>query len=173
MSWQDLTGWFDWPDLYDKILDRTPEYGAIVEVGVAHGRSIAYLAQQAIDHKRLVSIYGVDRWLYVSWATFMGGMRACAAEELDYITPLRHRSCDAARAFTDGTLDAVFIDACHDYASVARDIELWLPKVIKGGIIAGHDYSEANWPGVVQAVQERFGKVPVAGANKYCWWVEV
>jgi hypothetical protein len=47
----------------------------------------------------------------------------------------------------------VFIDLNHSYESVKEDIALWLPKVKKGGYLAGDDYHE-NWPGVIQAVNE-------------------
>lgn len=52
-------------------------------------------------------------------------------------------------------VDAVYIDANHDYEYVAQDIDYWLPKINKGGIIAGHDYCE-KFSGVVKAVNERF-----------------
>jgi SAM-dependent methyltransferase len=173
VSWDQLTGWFDWSDLYDKLVERTPEYGAIVEVGVAHGRSLAYLARRSLDAKKLHFIIGVDRWLYVSWAEFQRGMAEHAPEELAYIVPMRARSLDAARAFSDKSLDAVWIDASHEYEHVRDDIEAWLPKVKPGGVIGGHDYSEADWPGVVRAVRERFGHLEPAGQRRYCWWVEV
>jgi hypothetical protein len=35
---------------------------------------------------------------------------------------------------------------------------MWLPKIKQGGIIAGHDYLEACFMGVVNAVNETFGK---------------
>lgn len=47
----------------------------------------------------------------------------------------------------------VYIDAAHDYESVAADIAAWWPRVLDGGILAGHDY-DATHPGVVQAVDE-------------------
>ena len=34
---------------------------------------------------------------------------------------------------------------------------MWLPKIKQGGIIAGHDYLEACFMGVVNAVNETFG----------------
>ena len=40
-----------------------------------------------------------------------------------------------------------------EISNVKRDIENWLPKVRKGGILAGHDYVH-TWPGVIQAVNE-------------------
>ena len=72
---------------------------------------------------------------------------------------------EAAGLFKDESLDAVFIDADHSYEAVKMDIENWMPKVRKGGILAGHDYNSA-WPGVIKAVNEIF---PEAQKIDYCW----
>ena len=59
--------------------------------------------------------------------------------------------------FDDNDYDFVYIDANHTYENVKIDIELYLPKLKKGGIIAGHDYHEV-WPGVMKAVDETVGQ---------------
>ncbi len=61
-----------------------------------------------------------------------------------------------APLIANGVLDLVFIDALHDYDNVKVDIERWLPKVRKGGIICGHDYGMDLCPGVTRAVHEFF-----------------
>lgn len=48
----------------------------------------------------------------------------------------------------------VYIDACHDYEAVALDLRIWYPRLAAGGVIGGHDYSAASWPGVKRAVDE-------------------
>ena len=55
----------------------------------------------------------------------------------------------------DGTLDFVYLDAGHDYASVLEDLQAWAPKVRPGGMLAGHDY----WNGSSEAV-------PIYGVKK-------
>lgn len=83
------------------------------------------------------------------------------------IHPLRKTSLDAAAQMKE-QVDMVFIDANHDYDSVIEDIEAWLPHVRPGGIIAGHDYGFAMFPGVKQAVDELFPDgVSVLGT---VWW---
>jgi hypothetical protein len=44
--------------------------------------------------------------------------------------------------FDDHSLDAVFVDGSHLYDDVKRDIEAWMPKVRKGGILFGHDLND-------------------------------
>ena len=65
----------------------------------------------------------------------------------------RMKSEEAYSLFADESVGVVYIDAKHDYENVAKDLALWFPKVAKGGIISGHDFSY-SLPGVVQAVTE-------------------
>ena len=57
--------------------------------------------------------------------------------------------------YEDGFFDYVYIDSSHLYEDTVRDIAQWWPKIKKGGIIAGHDYSNSDpLYGVIQAVTE-------------------
>lgn len=53
---------------------------------------------------------------------------------------LRGFSNQMINLFENESLDFVYIDANHAYDFVKEDIELWYPKVKKGGIVSGHDY---------------------------------
>lgn len=71
---------------------------------------------------------------------------------LDRVVVIRESSFGAARSFTDGYFDYIYIDGCHNEESVSLDISLWYPKVVKGGVFAGHDYPAYN--GVRKAVDD-------------------
>ena len=58
---------------------------------------------------------------------------------------IRSTSKDCIDLFEDNSLDFVFIDANHAYDSIKEDINLWFPKVKKGGIFSGHDYINLEW----------------------------
>ena len=73
------------------------------------------------------------------------------------IEKMKSTSLEAAKEFDDESLDLVYIDSDSTYESVKSDIEAWLPKVRKGGIISGHDYRK-SWEGVIEAVDEKAGK---------------
>jgi len=52
----------------------------------------------------------------------------------------RDYSVEAAKAFKDGQLDFVYVDARHDYEGALEDMVAWWPKLRVGGLIAGHDF---------------------------------
>jgi predicted O-methyltransferase YrrM len=82
-------------------------------------------------------------------------------------TVLRMSSQEAI-AHLPNSLDLVFIDANHEYLEVRKDILSWLPKVRRGGLLAGHDYDQ-NIPmfsGVKQAVDEIFGRKILLGKDR-------
>lgn len=49
---------------------------------------------------------------------------------------------EASLLFDDESLDICFIDADHSYRSISQDLDLYLPKVKRGGIICGHDFDD-------------------------------
>jgi hypothetical protein len=53
---------------------------------------------------------------------------------------LRGLSSELIDLFQDESLDFVYIDGNHAYDFVVEDINLWYPKVKKGGLVMGHDY---------------------------------
>ena len=55
------------------------------------------------------------------------------------------RSTDAAKLIEDNHFDFVYLDARHDYCAVAEDIKHYWPKVRPGGILAGHDFIDAQY----------------------------
>ena len=62
MSWQDIPGWFNYSDIYDDFVKTSRDGDTIVEVGVALGRSIAYLTRKVIDSGKRIRIVAVDPW---------------------------------------------------------------------------------------------------------------
>jgi hypothetical protein len=83
----------------------------------------------------------------------------------------RMTSVEAAARVSDHSFDFVYIDARHDYESVKEDLEAWCAKVRPGGILAGHDYVDGDFPQgefyVKSAVDEFFGArdIPVHGTE--------
>jgi hypothetical protein len=169
--------WFGYESVYEMLVRRCPDGGTIVEVGAWKGRSTCFLAVEAANSGKRISIDVVDTWegsqehrdfLVVAegrlFEVFLENTRPVA----HLITPVRMTSIQASERYPDGSLDAVFLDASHKYEDVRADILAWLPKVKSGGILSGHDYTYRNddWPDVRRAVDEAFPVLAVIGA---CW----
>jgi hypothetical protein len=83
---------------------------------------------------------------------------------------MKEESVSAALHVTNESLDFVFIDGNHAYDYVKEDIDVWLPKVKKGGLLIGHDYVTKPGYGVIGAVQKSFTRYYVNKPSK-CWYV--
>jgi predicted O-methyltransferase YrrM len=168
--YQDIDGWFNHQAAYDYLLSKVAEGGTFVELGAWLGKSSSYLCDKA-THQNITII---DTWKGSPNELTTTHKLATQVDIYDlFIENMGERKYKAIRAtskaaskkFKNESLDVVFIDLTHTYESVKEDIQLWLPKVKKGGYIAGDDYHE-NWKGVIQAVDEL---LPHATFIDDCW----
>ena len=69
----------------------------------------------------------------------------------------------------------VYIDGDHRKEPVLADINAWLPKVKKGGIIGGHDYMPKMRHNhqVKLAVDEFFGEENIVKDRSTVWYKRV
>ena len=78
------------------------------------------------------------------------------------IETLTMTSDEASKVLNEETFDFVYIDGLHTYDGVKTDIINYLPKVKKGGVIGGHDYTNdtvhTHLEGVKRAVNEMLGQ---------------
>lgn len=154
------------------------------EIGVWKGAFSAQLCQ-ANPHLHLLC---VDPWQsYAEWEDAKNkrgedGQRVMEQAYRKAIETLascrctiwRKFSVDAAADVDDQSLDFAYIDGNHGYVAVLADLEAWVPKVKRGGVIAGHDYGDfPDKPGIrvaeaVQAFTSDRGIDPwfVLGADK-------
>lgn len=110
------------------------ENAVVVEIGTLHGGSANILAA-AISGM----VYTIDN------------DPKFETKILDNVLLIKGDSKDVAIGW-DKPIDLLFIDGDHSYEGVAEDIENWIPKVKKGGMVIFHDYG--SWTGVTKAVNE-------------------
>jgi predicted O-methyltransferase YrrM len=165
-----IDGWFNHQAAYDFLLNAMPKDGTFVELGAWLGKSSSYLCDKATDQNIVIvdSFKGtaeyLDSYYQLAKTKDIYNLFTENMGERKY-TAIKATSKAAARKFKAESLDVVFIDLDHSYEAVKEDIKLWLPKVKKGGYIAGDDYHE-NWKGVIQAVDEL---LPHATFIDDCW----
>jgi hypothetical protein len=167
--YETIQGWMNFQELYTKMVEKF-DNAKFVEIGSWKGASAAYMAVEIINQEKKIEFYCVDTWegskehtdtqeLYEQFLQNMEPVQAV-------YKAIRKPSIEAAKGFEDESLDFIFIDASHEYEDVRADIQAWLPKLRKGGIIAGHDYQCKE---VRQAVHEVLG--PSVRALGFCWVV--
>ena len=167
---KDIDGWFNHHAAYDYLLANMPKDGTFVELGAWLGKSSAYLCDKATYQEIII----IDTWkgslnelttthklatevdIYKLFVENMGSRKYKA---------IKATSKAISKKFANESLDVVFIDLNHTYEAIKEDIKLWLPKVKKGGYLAGDDYHE-HWKGVIQAVDEL---LPHATFIDDCW----
>lgn len=115
-----------------------------VEIGTHWGMSY-FAACQAADHLGIgTQCVAIDAWFGDEHAGFYDRdvfeqfskiLKATYPHQL-YIRSLFD---DAARCFSDGSIDLLHIDGLHTYEAVKSDYETWRPKLSNRGVVIFHD----------------------------------
>ena len=150
------------------LLNARGLFGCGVEVGVKEGEYSAHL----LERWHGAHLISVDPWAedapdaYVDIANVPQDIQEQFYQRT--VARLRHAgarssiwrmpSTEAAAKIPAHSLDFVYLDARHDYESVMEDLHAWFDRVRPGGVLAGHDYLDGDFPagvfGVKRAVDE-------------------
>jgi hypothetical protein len=152
------------------LLNERGLFGCGVEVGVKEGA----FSETLLAYWRGRHLISIDPWLtdaaeaYIDIANvpqdqherFHEAARARLAPFGERSSIWRMMSTEAAPLIPRHSLDFVYLDARHDFASVLEDLDAWFDRVRPGGIIAGHDYLDGSYAagefGVKSAVDAFF-----------------
>jgi hypothetical protein len=116
-----------------------------VEIGVLIGNYSKILCEANPN----LTLYSIDPWKSYEEYKDLTPQKAfdeCYEHSKALLAPfkncqlIRKKSMDAIPDFNDESLDFVYIDGNHEFASETNDIFEWSKKIKIGGIIAGHDY---------------------------------
>jgi FkbM family methyltransferase len=141
-AWLPLEREIGFPDLLKEL-----GFKRGVEIGVYKGEYSEILMSRIPG----LELTGVDVWqVYDTYADYAESNirsaydKAKERAEIYKFTLLREYSTEAVKKFEDESLDFIYIDGNHDFAHVIEDLNIWSPKVKKGGIISGHDFLECS-----------------------------
>ena len=152
-----------------------------VEIGVLYGiHADAMLRTLSIQKLYLVDPY-ITYPEYLDITSPFGWNAERHANTLfqpfqDKIVKLKKFSADAVSEIPN-ELDFVYIDGNHAYEYAKQDIELYWPKLKKGGVLGGHDYyNQGKAREVKKAVDEFIEKNKLelhtsVGGHECDWWV--
>lgn len=129
------------------------------EVGVAEGFNSFDLLKAGIE-----KLYMVDAWETLRQIGDGGSPQGWHDKNYDAalervksfgnkVVILRGLSSAMAKQIPNNSLGLVYIDGDHSYTGVTADLNNYLPKLVRNGILAGHDIQNSAY-GVKQAVEE-------------------
>jgi hypothetical protein len=180
--YKNIHGWCDLA-LIDTYIDAVKNNGDgshFVEVGTWKGMSAAFMCVEIINSGKKIRFDCVDPWtgseehqkgkMYEDKDVLNGTLYETFLKNMEpvkgHYNPIKLPSVDAAKLYEDESLDFVFIDGAHDYDNVRKDIEAWLPKVKKGKMLTGHDWSVG---GVKRAVTDTLPLNEISLIRGICW----
>jgi predicted O-methyltransferase YrrM len=176
---ENIPGWAAFKGLYRVAVTDAPSdrESMFVEVGSWLGKSAAYMAVEIINSGKPIKFSCVDPWEDggpdLKDTSYFKSLKQPVYDEFrkntkpvqHVIHTLRMDSLDGARQFPDASIDFLMLDGDHNYPAVLHDIDAWLPKMRPGALMAGDD---ARWPGVAQAIDERFaGRYSIVDLHKH------
>lgn len=137
-------------EIIPSILENNNINGKGVEIGVFKGQFSKHILDNWSG-----TLYMIDPWReledYIDSSNhknhpnaYLEAMQSIKGYE-DRAFMIRALSNQAVDLFEDESLDFIYIDGNHTYDSVKEDMELWFPKLKKGGLFAGHDYLRMDW----------------------------
>ncbi|GAB3219665.1 class I SAM-dependent methyltransferase [Algoriphagus aestuariicola] len=140
------------------LLESLPKNGFIAELGVNRGE----FSQQIMQICNPSELHLVDAWSSERYHSGLkDGVESVFRKELDLGKVFIHQGYSTVMAvgFEDRFFDWIYIDTDHSYSVTKAELYAYRNKIKPGGIIAGHDYIQGNWPkllryGVVEAVHE-------------------
>lgn len=161
-AWIDIPG--ETPDqdieFMLRFVPELPDDATIVELGALLGRTTIALAEACHGTNR--RIYAVDNfrsdhggWLTPSKSILVANLAAAEVDALVEI--IEGDSAETGHNWEGPSVDFLIIDADHNYEAVKADIEAWLPRMKKNGIICLHDFNNSHTPGVERAAREVLG----------------
>lgn len=142
-----------------------------VEIGVNKGYNASYICD-IVKPKALYLIDPWDNFFDPASGEIIGEIQYIATKQL--LAPfvcceiIRKTSAEAVRDFKDNSLDFVYIDANHSHEAVLNDLEIWYPKVKKGGIFSGHDFQIVQ-EAIILFCQKR--NIKLLSQQNEDWWI--
>jgi predicted O-methyltransferase YrrM len=129
-----ITGWMNINELrqIEKWAKDVPLNGTIVEVGSYHGRSAIAWASSCDP---TVIVHCIDNDICLEFL-----------ENTKHLTNLKSYQASSPNIenFDVNEIDIFFLDASHKNPNDMDNINFFLPRIKKGGLLCGHDYAPAE-----------------------------
>lgn len=156
-SFDDIEGWMgdEIYQLFDSVFLKLNDNSVIVNVGTYKGKSLSLMLDYVEKSEKNIKVYTIDDWSDILYGDNEQDIKSIFLENLstdvDKFELIELDTCDGSTMFDDNSIDFIFLDTKHSFDHVSKEINCWIPKIKKGGIISGHDY---HWSDVKRAVDD-------------------
>jgi len=120
-----------------------PKNAVGAELGVQYGHNAQFLYKLTEPKK----LYLVDPWELPPEGTgkLIFNCVKASFQHCPEVEVIRAYDWDWIETIPDEHLDWVYLDSSHLYHNTKREVTAILPKIKRGGILAGHDFCTNPW----------------------------
>jgi hypothetical protein len=133
----------------DELIALMPPGGIVCELGVDEGN----FSKKIIELNNPKILHLVDIWETKRYDTIKReSVEEKFVKQKNDGRVIIHKgySTDVFTQFNDVYFDWIYIDTDHSYSTTSKELLLYSSKVKPGGFIAGHDFINGNWNGMVR-----------------------
>lgn len=150
------------PDDLETLLELADGSRTVVEVGTGPGWSALALA--LADPRRRVVSFDIEPRRAETYARLVA--RSVRNRVRFVLAP------GADGASQEDSVDFLFIDSSHELDETVETFEAWQPTLAAGAVVVFHDYGDAQYPGVKQAVSQ-LGLAGEVSGDVFIWRASV
>lgn len=152
-------------------LDSCVDGDTIVEVGSYVGGMTVYMCDLIRHSNKQINFHVIDLFKETQYLDneipMYDRFRINTEVYTDKFHLHQEDSLKCSSKFEDNSIQFLFLDTTHYPEYVEKELDTWLPKLKKGGIIARHDY---HWDGIPDLVERKMGNVNVIeSCLEYIW----
>lgn len=148
-----------------------------LKVGIEIGVDEGIFSEFILQNSNIKILHSIDAWSAETSKTLSlyaarsarhmaeSGQNYCHVEELarERLSKFGARSnviksisWDASNLFENDSVDFIYFDGSHTTEGFGKDMQCWVPKVKKGGLLSGHDYCHKHryGYGVIEVVDD-------------------
>ncbi len=150
----------------DEVLDYMPDKSIFVESGCYKGTTSYYFIKRLLMTNKGFQYWCIDNWELVNISDNSGKpeidnfefFQKTVEEVQPHINIISSDSIEAIDQFQNDSVYFTFLDDCHTYEHVTKQIGLWIPKMKDHSILAGDDFYSGD---VKRAVYDHFDEKDV------------
>ena len=161
----------------DEVLDHAPDGAIFVESGCYLGTTTYYFVKRLLMTGKKFQYYCIDNWKLdniVGDSPIPDGdnlefFKNTIKEVKDHVNIICSDSIEAIKEFADDSVYFAFLDDCHQYEHVTKQVPAWVPKMKDHSYLAGDDFYS---PLVQKGVFDHFDDLDVVRIDRCGFYVK-